>query len=200
MPRLYLIPSPSPNAFATGRNPSHAAVAVTEGARRLLSREELRGVLAHELGHVVNRDILIASIAATMAGAITMLANFARFAAIFGGLGGGRNRRGGGLEILFMAILAPIAALLVQMAVSRSREYAADAKSAELTRNPEGLANALRKLEAYSKQVPLETSPDSAHMFIVNPLSGSGFRTLFSTHPSTESRIERLEAMTRGVR
>jgi len=197
MPRLYSIPTPSPNAFATGRDPAHAAVAVTEGARQLLSREEMRAVIAHELGHVVHRDILTASIAATLAGAITMLARFAGYAAIFGG--GGRDRRGGGLGAIFMMILAPIAAMLVQMAVSRSREFAADEKSARLTGNPLALVSALRKLEAYSKQIPLPTSPSAAHMFIVNPLRG-GFATLFSTHPSTEARIERLETMAHVVR
>jgi heat shock protein HtpX len=195
MPRLYVIPQPAPNAFATGRDPAHAAVAVTEGALRALKPEELRGVLAHELGHVIHRDILVATIAATMAGAITMLATWARWAAIFGGLGGrDGERRGGGLELLLMAIVAPIAALLVQMAVSRSREFMADEASARLTRDPLALAGALRRLEAYSRQVPLATSPSSAHMFIVNPLHG-GFAGLFSTHPPTEARIQRLEAM-----
>lgn len=199
VPRLYMIPSASPNAFATGRDPAHAAVAVTEGARRLLSREEMRGVIAHELGHVVNRDILVASLAATLAGAITMLARFAGYAALFGG-GRGDDRRGGsGIGAIVMMVLAPIAAMLVQMAVSRSREYMADEKAARLTGNPMGLANALRKLEAYARNIPLETNPSSAHMFIVNPLRG-GFASLFSTHPSSESRIERLEAMARGVR
>jgi len=172
-------------------------VAVTEGARRLLSTDEMRGVIAHELGHVVHRDILVASIAATLAGAVTMLARFAGYAAIFGG--GRDDRRGGGASGLLMMILAPIAAMVVQMAVSRSREYMADEKSAQLTGNPLALANALRKLEAYSKNVPLETSPSAAHMFIVNPLHG-GFASLFSTHPSTDSRIERLESLARGVR
>jgi len=195
MPRLYVIPQPSPNAFATGRDPAHAAVAVTEGALRALKPEELRGVLAHELGHVIHRDILVATIAATMAGAITMLATWARWAAIFGGMGGrDGERRGGGLELLLMAIVAPLAAMLVQMAVSRSREFMADEASARLTRDPLALAGALRRLEAYAKQIPLETSPASAHMFIVNPLHG-GFAGLFSTHPPVEARVQRLEAL-----
>jgi heat shock protein HtpX len=193
VPRLYVIPSDSPNAFATGRNPKHAAVAVTEGALRLFDQEELEGVLAHELGHVRNRDILIASLAAMLAGAITHLSYMARWAMIFGG---GRrdddDRGGGGLEMLAMLILAPIAALLIQMAVSRQREYGADRAAAEFTGNPYGLARALEKLENWSKRIPLETSPAAAHMFIINPLSGGGFLELFSTHPPTHKRIAAL--------
>ena len=200
MPRLYLIPNDTPNAFATGRNPDHAAVAVTAGAMRLLGREELMGVLAHELSHVKNRDILVASIAATIAGAITMLASWARWAAIFGGVGGRDRRGGGGLEILAMAIVAPLAAMMIQLAISRSREYMADAGAAHLMRNPVPLAQALRKLDAYARKAPLEANPATAHMFTVSPLRGGGIAGLFSTHPSTDSRVERLMAMVgRGV-
>lgn len=195
MPKVYLIPNDSPNAFATGRNPAHAAVAVTRGILRILNRDELEGVLAHELAHVKNRDILIGTVAATLAGAVMMLARFAQFAAIFGG-GGNRDREGGGgLGLLAMAILAPIGAMLVQMAVSRSREYLADEKGARFCGNPEALASALEKISRASKQVPLEASPATAHMFILSPLSGGGLRSLFSTHPPVEKRIERLRAM-----
>jgi heat shock protein HtpX len=198
MPKIYVIPSDSPNAFATGRNPQHASVAVTQGILSLLNDEELAGVLAHELGHVRNRDILISSIAATLAGAITILAQTGRFAMIFGyggGYGGGndRDRNGGGLAALFMLILAPIAAMLVQLAVSRSREYEADATGAHMTGNPYALASALQKLDAYSKRLPLGATPSTAHLFIVQPLlSGGGFAELFSTHPPIAKRIERL--------
>jgi heat shock protein HtpX len=196
MPKIYVIPTDSPNAFATGRNPQHASVAVTEGILRLLTDEELEGVLAHELGHVRNRDILTSSIAATLAGAITILAHMGRFAMIFGGYGGGRDSRerdGGGIGALFMLILAPIAATLIQLAVSRSREYEADATGAHLTGNPYALASALEKLEAYSKRLPLQATPSTAHLFIVAPMiSGASFANLFSTHPPIAKRIERL--------
>jgi heat shock protein HtpX len=196
MPKIYVIPSDSPNAFATGRNPQHASVAVTQGILNLLNDEELAGVLAHELGHVRNRDILTSSIAATLAGAITILAQTGRFAMIFGGYGGGsdsRNRNGGGIAALFMLILAPIAATLIQLAVSRSREYEADATGAHMTGNPYALASALQKLDAYSKRLPLGATPSTAHLFIVQPMiSGATFTELFSTHPPIAKRIERL--------
>ncbi len=191
-PKIFVIPEESPNAFATGRNPDHAVVAVTEGLIRYMNRDELAGVLAHELGHVKNRDILIGSVAATLAGAIMVLANFARWAAIFGGLSGDDDEGGGIAGLLVMSIVAPIAALLIQMAISRSREYLADRTSADLTGNPQGLASALRKLDAYGKQVPMKTEPATAHMFIANPLSGKSLMTLFSTHPPIEQRIARL--------
>jgi heat shock protein HtpX len=193
MPKIYVIPTESPNAFATGRNPKHASVAVTHGILGLLNDEELEGVLAHELGHVNNRDILISSVAATIAGAITMLASMGRFAMIFGGGGGGRDRRGGGLTALFMLIVAPIAASLIQLAVSRSREYQADATGAHFTGNPYALASALQKLDAYSRQVPMQATPSTAHLFIIQPLLGGvSFGNLFSTHPPIAKRIERL--------
>ena len=194
MPKIYVIPTPSPNAFATGRNPAHASVAVTQGILDLLNDEELEGVLAHELGHVRNRDILISSIAATLAGAITVLARMFGYAAMFSGMGGrdDRDRGGGALGALFMMILAPIAAALIQMAVSRSREYQADATGAHFTGNPYALANALRKLDAYSKRLPMQASPSTAHLFIVQPLLGVNLGSLFSTHPPIEKRIERL--------
>jgi heat shock protein HtpX len=191
MPKIYVIPTESPNAFATGRNPKHASVAVTHGILGLLTDEELEGVLAHELGHVNNRDILISSVAATIAGAITMLANMGRFAMIFGG-GGDRDRRGGGLSALFMLIVAPIAASLIQLAVSRSREYQADATGAHYTGNPYALASALQKLDAYSRRVPMQATPSTAHLFIIQPLLGMNFASLFSTHPPIAKRIERL--------
>ncbi len=195
MPKIYVIPTESPNAFATGRNPSHASVAVTHGILGLLTDEELEGVLAHELGHVNNRDILISSVAATIAGAITMLASIGRFAMIFGGMGGGgggRDRRGGGLTALFMLIVAPIAATLIQLAVSRSREYQADATGAHFTGNPYALASALQKLDAYSRRMPMQATPSTAHLFIIQPLLGVNFGNLFSTHPPIAKRIERL--------
>lgn len=197
MPKVYVIPSASPNAFATGRNPSHAAVAVTQGIMQLLSRQELEGVIAHELGHVKNRDILIGSIVATIAGAITMLARMASLGAMFGGYGD-RDREGGGnpIGLLAMAILAPIAALLVQMWISRTREYQADATGAAIAGTPLGLAGALEKLEAGSQRVPIpNANPSSAHMFIVNPLSGKSLMSLFSTHPPIDERVSRLRAM-----
>src|SRR5246127_2680808 len=185
MPKIYVIPTDSPNAFATGRNPQHASVAVTHGILNLLTDEELEGVLAHELGHVKNRDILTSSIAATLAGAVTILAHMGRFAMIFGGYGGrDRDREGGGLGALFMLILAPIAATLIQLAVSRSREYEADATGAHMTGNPYALASALQKLDAYSKRLPMGATASTAHLFIVAPLiSGASFANLFSTHP-----------------
>jgi heat shock protein HtpX len=193
MPKIYVIPSESPNAFATGRNPQHASVAVTHGILGLLTDEELEGVLAHELGHVSNRDILISSVAATIAGAITMLASMGRWAMIFGGYGGNRDeRRGGGLGALFMLIVAPIAASLIQLAVSRSREYQADATGAHFTGNPYALASALQKLDAYSRRIPMQASPSTAHLFIIQPLLGRNFSNLFSTHPPIAKRIERL--------
>jgi heat shock protein HtpX len=196
MPKIFVIPSESPNAFATGRNPSHASVAVTQGILDLLNDEELEGVLAHELGHVRNHDILISSIAATLAGAITMLARMAMWGAMFGGYGSRDDRdRGGGIGAILMLVLAPIAAMLIQLAVSRSREYAADATGAHFTGNPYALASALRKLDAYSRRVPMVASPSTAHLFIVQPLLGMGgldFSSLFSTHPPIAKRIERL--------
>jgi len=187
MPKLFVIPTDSPNAFATGRSPRHASVAVTQGILGLLDDEELEGVLAHELGHVRNRDILTSSIAATLAGAITMLARMA----FWFGLGGDRNDRdrGGGI---FMLILAPIAAMLIQLWVSRTREYEADATGAGITHNPYALARALQKLDAYSKRVPMVASPSTAHLFIIQPLMGMSIGNLFSTHPPIEKRIERL--------
>jgi heat shock protein HtpX len=193
MPKVYVIPQASPNAFATGRNPQHAAVAVTEGLMRIMNREEITGVLAHELAHVRNRDILIGSIAATMAGAIMMLANMARWSAVLGGgqRGSGQSS-GGGLGLIVMSIIAPLAAMLIQMAISRSREYLADAAGADFAGGPAGLASALEKLGAYSKRVPMEASPATSHMFIVNPLAGRSLMSLFSTHPPLEERIARL--------
>jgi len=196
MPRVYLIPSDTPNAFATGRNPQHAAIAVTEGIMRLLDEEELEGVLAHELAHVANRDVLISTIAATLAGAITYLAHMAQWAAMFGG-GRSDDDEGGSnpFALILMAILAPIAALLVQMAVSRSREYQADATGARVAGQPWGLAKALEKLQMAQQVAPMAANPATAHLFIVNPLSGQTLMTLFSTHPPLEERIARLRAM-----
>jgi heat shock protein HtpX len=197
MPKVVLIPKDAPNAFATGRNPENAVVAVTQGLLNIMEPEEVKGVLAHELGHVKNRDILIGSIAATLAGAVMMLASMARFAAIFGG-GQSNQNRGGGLGLFLMAILAPIGAAVIQMAISRSREYQADASGAKFAGHPEGLARALEKLGAYSGRVPMNASPSTAHMFIVNPLSGGGMASLFSTHPPLEERIARLRQMGGG--
>jgi len=199
MPRIYIIPSDTPNAFATGRNPQHAAVAVTEGITRILDEDELEGVLAHELSHVTNRDVLISTIAATLAGAITYLAHMAQWAAIFGGRS--RDDEEGGsnpLVMILFAILAPIAAMLVQFAVSRSREFQADASGARLAGRTYGLAKALEKIEVASRVEPLPANPATAHLFIVNPLSGESFARLFSTHPPTEERIARLRAMRLG--
>jgi heat shock protein HtpX len=198
MPKLYIIPQEAPNAFATGRNPAHAVVAVTQGLLKIMDRDELTGVLAHELAHVKNRDILIGSIAATMAGAIMMLATMARWSAIFGGFGGNNDEggRSGFIGLIVMSIIGPLAAMIIQMAISRSREYLADATGAGFAGHPEGLANALEKLGAYSKRLPMKASPATAHMFIVNPLSGRSMLSLFSTHPPLEERIARL----RGVR
>lgn len=192
MPKVYVIPDMSPNAFATGRNPSHAAVAATEGIMRLLDDQELEGVIAHELAHVKHRDILISSIAATVAAAIMMLARMAQFAALFGG--GSRNDREGSNPFAMIAtiIFAPIAAMLVQAAISRSREFLADAGGAKIAGTPYGLMNALRKLESGSKQVPLDANPATAHMFIVKPFSAGGLMSMFSTHPPTEQRIQAL--------
>ena len=198
MPKVYLIPSDSPNAFATGRNPEHAAVAATEGIMRILTPEELEGVMAHELTHVANRDILISTIAATIAGAISMLGNMLQWAAIFGGGRDNDDREGGMLGGLAMAIIAPIAAMLIQMAVSRSREYLADEGGAKMCGRPLALANALRKLDISSRQLPMqEARPATAHLFIVNPLTAGGLVQLFSTHPPMEDRIARLERMAR---
>jgi len=198
MPRLYVIPSESPNAFATGRDPQHAAVAVTEGILRIMNREELEGVIAHELSHVKNRDILIGTIAATLAGVVMMLANMARWSAIFGVGRSERDDEGGGglLGLILMSVLAPIAAMMIQMAISRSREFLADATGAKIAGNSLGLASALAKLARGSEMVPLEARPETAHMFIVSPLTGGSFLSLFSTHPPVEERIARLRAMT----
>jgi heat shock protein HtpX len=193
MPRVYIIPTDTPNAFATGRNPKHAAVAATEGILALLSEEEIEGVMAHELAHVKNRDILISSVAATIAAAIMVLASIARWGAIFG-LGGRTNDRNGGnaLALLATALIAPIAAMIIQAAISRAREFAADRTGAEIAGNPRGLASALRKIEAAVRRKPLPANPATSHMFIVKPFSGSGILSLFSTHPPTEERIARL--------
>lgn len=201
MPRVYMIPSESPNAFATGRNPQHAAVAATQGIMRILTPEELEGVMAHELAHVKNRDTLISTIAATIAGAISMLANMLQWAAIFGG--GRDDEEGGGSAIgaIALAIIAPIAAMIIQMAISRSREYLADDSGAHICNKPLALANALRKLQAGSQMIPMQdASPASAHLFIVNPLTGGGIMSLFSTHPPMDERIARLEEMARSPR
>jgi len=196
MPRVYIIPSDAPNAFATGRNPSHSAVAVTQGILNLLSDDELSGVLAHELAHIKNRDILTQTIAATVAGAISMLAMMARWGAIFGGYGG-RDRNGGGglIGLLVAAIVAPIAAMFIQMAISRSREYAADATGAKICGRPLSLASALKKLHAGLHRRPMPANNATAHMFIVSPLRGRSFANLFSTHPPVEERIARLEKL-----
>jgi len=192
MPKIYVIPSDSPNAFATGRNPSHASVAVTKGILDLLNDEELEGVLAHELGHVNNRDILISSVAATIAGAITYLAQVAKWGMIFGGVERDDRDRGGGLAGLLMLFLAPLAAMLIQLWVSRTREYQADASGAHYTGNPYALASALAKLDAYSRELPMRATPSTAHLFIIQPLLGMSLGNLFSTHPPIAKRIERL--------
>jgi len=198
MPKLYLIPQEAPNAFATGRDEQHAAVAVTEGILRILNEAELRGVLAHELSHIKNRDILVGTIAAAMAGAISMLANMAHWGMIFGGRGNDDREGGHPIVALAMIIIAPLAALLVQMAISRSREFGADATGAAISADPLSLANALRKLQQAAERVPMEANPATAHMFIVNPLTGGGLMSLFSTHPPMEERIRRLEKMESG--
>jgi len=193
MPKVYIIPDASPNAFATGRNPSHAAVAATQGIMQVLSEHELEGVIAHELAHVKHRDILISSVAATIAAAIVMVARMAGYAAMFSG-GRSDDDRGGSnpLAMLAMMIVAPLAAMLIQAAISRSREFAADAGGAAIAGTPYGLADALRKIDAASKRVPLDANPATAHMFIVKPFSGGGLMSLFSTHPPTEARIQAL--------
>ena len=192
MPKVYIIPDSSPNAFATGRNPEHAAVAATEGIMHVLSGPELEGVIAHELAHVKHRDILISSVAATMAAAIMMGARMAMYAGMFGGHRDDREEGTNPVALLAMMILAPLAAAMIQMAISRSREFAADAGAARITGNPYGLADALRKIDAIARQVPLHANPATAHMFIVKPAIGQGLATLFSTHPSTEARIQAL--------
>jgi heat shock protein HtpX len=198
MPKLYVIPQPAPNAFATGRNPSHASVAVTAGLMELLNDDELEGVIAHELSHVRNYDILITSIAATLAGAITWIASMGRWAMIFGGYGNSRdNRNGGGLAALLMLLVAPIAALLIQLGISRQREFAADASGARMVGHPYGLVSALEKLGAYNKRIPMDVSPATASLFIVAPLNaGQVFSSLFSTHPPLSERIAVLRNMT----
>ncbi len=199
MPALYIIPQQAPNAFATGRNPENAVVALTEGLIRYMNRDELAGVVAHELGHIKNRDMLIQTLAATMAGAVMMLATLARWSAIFGGIGGRDDGEGGGIfGLLLMSIIAPLAAMLIQMAISRSREYLADSTSADITGNSAALASALDKLNAYSRQIPMKAEPATAHMFIANPLSGQSMMHLFSTHPPIEKRIARLGGRTSG--
>jgi heat shock protein HtpX len=194
MPKVYLMEQDQPNAFATGRNPEHGAIAVTTGIMRILSRQGLKGVLAHELAHIKHRDILVATVAATIAGAISYLAQIAQWTMFFGGRD---NERDGGspLAAIVMMIVGPIAALLVQMAISRSREYGADAGGAQIAGNPQYLASALRKLDAFSRRIPMDATPATAHLFIVSPLSGGGILKLFSTHPPMEERIARLEQM-----
>jgi len=193
MPRVYIIPQESPNAFATGRNPEHAVVAVTDGLLRLMDEEELAGVLAHELAHVQNRDILIGSVAATLAGTIMVLASMARWSAMFGGMRGNDDEGGAGVVgLIVMSVIAPMAAMLIQMAISRSREYLADSTGSRIAGSPGGLARALTKLGAYSQRIPMDASPQTAHMFIVNPLSGRRVASLFATHPPIEERVARL--------
>jgi heat shock protein HtpX len=192
MPKLYVIPEQSPNAFATGRNPNHASVAFTAGILQLMNDNELEGVIAHELGHVLHRDILISSVAATIAAAITMIA---RMAFWFGGTRSDDDREGGGIAAILMLILAPIAAFFIQLAISRSREYDADAASAKYVGSPYPLINGLKELDGWSKQIPMEATPSTAHLFIIKPVVGGGLGSLFSTHPSTEERIRRLQAM-----
>src|SRR3990167_11495348 len=200
MPKVYIMGNDTPNAFATGRNPGHAAVAVTTGIMRLLTREELTGVLAHELAHIQNRDILISTIAATIAGAISYLAHMAQWAAMFGGTRD-NEREGNPIALIVMMIVAPLAAMIIQMAISRSREYGADKDGANICSNPFSLANALRKLEYANKRIPMVgANAETSHMFIVNPLSGGSLLRLFSTHPPIEERIKRLEAMAGGPR
>jgi heat shock protein HtpX len=200
MPKLYLIPGDQPNAFATGRNPENGAVAVTEGILRTLSADELRGVIGHELAHIKHRDILIGTVAATMAGAISMIANMAQWAMIFGGSRSNDDDRANPIAAIVMMIVAPLAAMLIQMAISRSREFLADEGGAQMAGNPLSLANALKKLQLKSEQIPMDATPATAHMFIVNPLSAGRFVRLFSTHPPMEERIARLESMVYGQR
>jgi heat shock protein HtpX len=195
MPRVFIIPEETPNAFATGRNENHAVVAVTAGIMRILNKEELEGVIAHELSHIKNKDMLISSIAATIAGAISMLATMAQWAAIFGGGSSDDDEKGGIIGLIAMAIIAPIAAAVIQMAISRSREYLADAGAAGITKNPYGLASALEKLTQASQVIPMDAQPATAHLFIVNPLSGKALMNLFSTHPPLEERISRLRGI-----
>jgi heat shock protein HtpX len=196
MPKVYIIPSEQPNAFATGRNPENSAVAVTEGIRRVLSRDELSGVIGHELAHIKNRDILIGTIAATIAGAISMIANIAQFSLLFGGRSDDEEGGTNPIVMLVSIIVAPIAAMLIQMSISRAREYMADEEGARIAGNPRYLSNALRKLHNAAQQIPMAATPATAHMFIVSPLSGGGsFLSLFSTHPPMEKRIERLEGL-----
>ena len=195
MPRIFIIPEETPNAFATGRNEKHAVVAVTKGIMRILNKEELEGVIAHELSHIKNKDMLISSIAATIAGAISMLATMAQWAAIFGGGSSDEDNGGGIIGLIAMAIFAPLAAAVIQMAISRSREYLADASGASITKNPYGLASALEKLTNASQIIPMNAKPSTAHLFIVNPLSGKAFMNLFSTHPPLAERIARLRSM-----
>jgi heat shock protein HtpX len=198
MPRVFITPSEQPNAFATGRNPAHAAVAVTEGIMRLLSRSELEGVLAHELAHVKNRDVLLGTIAASIAGAITMVAHMLQFSMIFGGMGSSDDDGGGIIGLagsLLMIILAPIAAMLIQMAISRTKEFEADADGARIAGRPEGLAGALLKMERVAQKIPMQVNPAASHLFIVNPLSGQAMARLFSTHPPIEERVRRLEEL-----
>ncbi len=199
MPKVYVIPTRAPNAFATGRNKDHAAVAVTEGLMQLLGRDELAGVISHELAHVKNRDILIGSIVATIAGAIAILASIARWGAIFGGYGRSSDRNGGIFELLAIAIVAPIVAMLIQMAISRSREYKADRVGSQISGNPLALASALEKLHRAPVQLNLDKKPATAHLFIASPLSGKGITNLFSTHPPVAERVKRLEAMAMGT-
>ncbi len=194
MPKIYLIPSEAPNAFATGRNSQHAVIAVTQGILRLLNSSELEGVLAHEIAHIKDRDILISSIAATLAGVIMMIASMARWAALFGGFGGSDDDDGGILGFVVLAFLAPVAALIIQLAISRSREYLADSTGARIAGNPLGLASALEKLDYASKKIPIKANPATSHLFIVNPLSGKSLMSLFSTHPPTAERIARLRS------
>ncbi len=198
MPRVYIIPTDTPNAFATGRNPDHAAVAATEGILRILTTDELEGVIGHELGHVRHRDILISTVAATLAGAIMMLARMAQWAALFGGGRSSEDDEGGAggmIGLVLLAIMAPLAAMLIQMAISRAREYLADAAGAQISRKPWALADALEKLERAATALPMQANPATAHLFIVNPLRGSSILHLFSTHPPTEERVARLRAM-----
>jgi heat shock protein HtpX len=195
VPRVYLIPQAAPNAFATGRDPTHAAVAVTQGLLQILDEEELEGVIAHELSHVRNRDILIGTIAATLAGAVMILARMAQYAAIFGGGRSDDDRDGNPFALFLLAIFGSIAALFIQMAISRSREYQADASGARLSGNPRGLARALAELQRTSQRIPMGASPATAHLFIVNPFTARGLMAMFSTHPPIEERIARLEAM-----